>query len=148
MTLKTWVEIAGIAGFLLSLVNAVQTWRRNTPIVTVHPGQHPTEGIEIEVENPSPQPITILKSRCFPSESHQVWDPDRPLRGQIAATTYNEINRIIPGLTKQRFSFLRTRDGGFMLILFWQSNSAIVFSRVPRIVAMTGKRWERLRRAD
>jgi hypothetical protein len=32
---------------LLSLVDAVQNWRRNRPIVSVHPGQHPTEGIEI-----------------------------------------------------------------------------------------------------
>ena len=148
MTLKTWVGIAGIAGFLLSLANAVQTWRRNRPIVSVHPGQHPTEAIEIEIENPSLRPITIIKSQCFPSESHQVWDPDRPLRAQIVASTYNEINRIIPGLAKQRFSFLRTKDGGFMLILFWQSNSAIVFSKVPLIVAMSGKSWERLRRAD
>jgi hypothetical protein len=140
--------IAGIAGFLLSLANAVQTWRRNRPIVSVHPGQHPTEAIEIEIENPSLRPITIIKSQCFPSELHQVWDPDRPLRAQIVASTYNEINRIIPGLAKQRFSFLRTKDGGFMLILFWQSNSAIVFSKVPLIVAMSGKSWERLRRAD
>jgi hypothetical protein len=151
MTLKTWVELAGIAGFVLSLANAVQTWRRNRPIVSVHPGQHPTEEIEIEIENPSLRPITIIKSKCFPSESHQVWDPDRPLRAQIFAATYaiyNEINRIIPGSAKQRFSFRRTKNGGFMLILFWQSNSAIVFSKVPLIVAMRGKSWERLRRAD
>jgi hypothetical protein len=62
MTLKTWVGIAGIAGFLLALANAVQTWRRNRPIVSVHPGQHPTEAIEIEIENPSLRPITIIKS--------------------------------------------------------------------------------------
>jgi hypothetical protein len=80
--------------------------------VSLHPGQHPTEGIEIEIENPSLRPITILKSQCFPNELHQVWDPDRGLRAQIAATTYNEMNRIIPGLAKQRFSFIRTKDGG------------------------------------
>jgi hypothetical protein len=94
MTLKTWVGIAGIAGFLLSLANAVQTWRRNRPIVSVHPGQPPTDAIEIEIENPSLRPITIIKSQCFPSEPHRVWDPHRSLRAQIGAAADNEIKEL------------------------------------------------------
>jgi hypothetical protein len=66
MTLKTWVGIAGIAGFLLSLANAVQTWRRNRPIVSVHPGQHPTEAIEIEIEK-------IRRFDRSPSSNHNVF---------------------------------------------------------------------------
>ena len=96
----------------------------------------------------SPRPVTIIKSRCLPAEVHELFDPDRGPRAQIAAAHEVEINKIIPPGGSQTFSFLRTKDGGFVLAIFWQSNSAVIFSKIPLLMGMTQKRWERLLRAD
>src|SRR3954467_7968825 len=115
MAIQEWL---GVAGFVLALINAWQTWWRR-PVVTLHPSEHVAdESVIIEIQNRYNRPITIIRSRCWPSEHHQLWDSGRHARAQVLRTSFNDINQILPADAKQRFHFIRTGSKAVLLLIF------------------------------
>ena len=144
-TLQAWV---GVAGFLISLINAAQIWRKNRPVWWLGPGGHTTQALSIKVQNPGSRPITIIRSKCLPSRPHRVWVPGREIREQVSSSVYNEINKIIPSGSTEECSFVAELEGRFWLLIYWQSNSAFIFSRFPLVIRINQGLVSRLARAD
>jgi hypothetical protein len=144
MAIEEWL---GVAGFVLALVNALQTWWRR-PVVTLHPSEHVAdESVIIEIQNRYNRPITIIRSRCWPSEHHQLRDSERNSRAQVLRPSYNDISRILQADAKQKFNFIRTGSKAVLLLIYWQLNAAIAFSKFPLLILLTESRCELLRRS-
>jgi hypothetical protein len=148
-TLQEVGILAGIAGFGISLVNAVQTWMRNRPLMSAHPGLHPADDeIEITIENPSSRALTIRRIDCWPRGAQQLCPENDDLRRAARREDENDVNVVILPRASCRFSFFRAPNkGGFLLLVHWHNNAALLFSRVPLFLMMTKRRREALRRA-
>jgi hypothetical protein len=143
MTIQEWL---GVSGFVSSLFNAWKTWQRR-PLVLLYPSDAGDEAIVIEIQNRSNRPITILRSRCWPSQPHQMWVYGRSLRSDVKRAVYGDIDQLMPPDSKQRFYFTQTKSGKTLLAIFFQSNAAIGFSKIPLPVFLSEARRERLRRS-
>lgn len=144
---------AGIAGFCLSLVNAIQAWRANRPRVSVQPdtaagGLVQEEGvIEITIENPSAQAIMITQLRCWGENAHNFYPADRELRDTVRSVVEGSINWVIAPKAVSRFTFIPATDRGRLLMIFWRTNATLIFCRVPLFLLMTKRHMAALRHA-
>jgi hypothetical protein len=145
--------LAGFAGFGISLANAIQTWRKNRPVMSVHPGAHPADkDIEITIENPSALSITITGTLCRPG-AHELHPEKADLHHTARAAVDGGVNWIISPRQTARFNLHQaagdpaSSDGSFLFFVFWHSNAAFLFSRIPVFVVVTKRRRYRLRHA-
>jgi hypothetical protein len=136
--------VAGILGFAISLVNAVQSWRKNRPIISIHKSHLPTDGyVEITIHNPSQHGIMITKWKSYTDADFHFTPDDANTKDVIRMAMGKEINWIIPGNTTHKYSLIRTSNSTFIMLISWQSNAAFIFAHFPLVVWMSKGRWRR-----
>lgn len=149
--LQDYGILAGIAGFVLSLVNAMQTWMKNRPILSLHPGAHPADDdLEITIENPSSRSITIVDTWCWPG-AHEFVPEGRDLGGELRAAADGVVNWVIAPRAIARFTLFQAAEkkGGtsLLLLVFWHSNAAFLFARIPLFALISERKREPLHTA-
>jgi hypothetical protein len=58
----------------------------------------------------------------------------------------NELNFIIEPGKSEKLLFIRLREGAFLLLIYWHSNAALIFSFVPLVVFRTRRKADGLKR--
>lgn len=135
------LTIGGVGG-ALGIINTVQSWRKNRPVVSVNAGASPVDGdIEIVIANPAARPITIRRAHCI-GGAHNFLPADYILytEGATAADIHVEI------AAGKSAGFKLIGRSRFVLFIFWHSNTAFIFSLLPLTIVRTKRQVERLRR--
>jgi len=138
--LQTASLIAGVVGGILGVINSLQSWRKNRPVVSVNAGESPMDGdIEVTIANPAARPITIRSAHFF-GGAHSFKPTDYMLYTDGA--TAENINVEIAAGKSEGFKLIGR--SGFVLFLFWHSNAAFIFSLLPLTIVRTKRQVERL----
>lgn len=139
--LQTASLIAGVVGGMLGVINSLQSWRKNRPVISVNAGESPMDGhIEVTIANPAARPITIRRARFF-GGAHSFKPTDYML--YVEGATAENINVEIAAGKSAGFKPIgRSR---FALLIFWHSNAAFIFLLLPLTIVRTKRQVERLR---